>query len=193
MSPAARAVGIAAFVTSAAVGLYSIAAVLDRWPELVIAAWGASLGAGMAINGIALREMDAHGATTAGERRRDLTAAVQHQLCTFVVAVAAWQIAATESFGWAAAAVIAGVAWAWTFPRLVGAMERATSTDAMRAYLRAFQLVVIVFVATLIYASIALDTVWLWRPKVPADVQAVLWLLVLEFSGLPLTLVALTR
>ena len=37
MTPAQRAIGGAAFVVTVALGLYSVAATVDRWPELVIA------------------------------------------------------------------------------------------------------------------------------------------------------------
>ena len=190
MSPASRAIGIAAFVIAAALALYAVAATADRWPSLVIAAWGAALGAGMAINGIARREMEVADAAAAPDARLDRTAALQHQICTAIVALAAWQTAERESAGWAAVTMISAVAWAWTFPRLVAQLERAPLVTCLRAYATAFQTMAVLAAIACIYGSIALDTAWLWRPAVPAHLQAFVWLAILEFPGLPLTLVA---
>jgi hypothetical protein len=191
-SPAGRAIGIAAFVVSASLAVYATAAVLDRWGELVIAAWGAALGAGMAINGIIWRELDFDGASTT-DLGVERMAGVQHQVCSLLTAIGAWQTAETEAWGWAAATVIIGVGWALTFSRLVAGIEHASVRNGMRIYGFAFQLVTIVAALGLIYASIALETPWLWRPTVPADLQAFVWLTVLEFAGLPLTLLACAR
>jgi hypothetical protein len=191
MTPAERAIGAAAFVVTVALGLYAVAATLDRWPELVIAAWGAALGAGMAINGIALREMDFDGPAEPGDQPRpDRIAAVRHQVCTALVAISAWQTAEREHLAWAAATVVLGLAWAWTLPRLVTAMERASMKTCLRAYYRAFQISALVAAIGFIYASIAQETLWLWRPAAPANLQAFVWLAILEFAGLPLTLIA---
>lgn len=191
MTPAGRAIGIAALLVSVALGLYSVAATLDRWPELVIAAWGAALGAGMAINGIALRELDFAGAPdSSSDRTSDPIAAVRHQLCTVLVAICAWQTAEREEIGWAAATVLLGVVWVWTIPRLVAALERASMRTCLHAYYRSFLFAAVVTAMACVYASVALETVWLWKPATPADLQAFVWLAILEFAGLPLTLIA---
>jgi hypothetical protein len=191
MSPAERAIGIAAAVTAAALAVYSVAATLDRWPDLVIAAWGGALGAGMAINGIALREMDVESDRVADTpSSRHWFAAAHHQICTALVAVAAWQTAAAESFAWAAATVVLGVAWAWTITRLVSTLERAGPRDALHAFYRAFRAAAITLAVAAMYASVALESTWLWRPSAPADLQGFVWLAVLEFAGLPATLMA---
>jgi hypothetical protein len=191
MTPAGRAIGVAAFVVSVALGLYSVAATVDRWPEVVIAAWGAALGAGMAINGIALREIDFAGARDATtDAAPDRVAAVQHQACAVLVAISAWQTAQREQIGWAAATVMLGVVWAWTIPRLVSAMERASVRICLYAYYRSFLILTVAATIAVIYASVALENLWLWRPQAPADLQAFVWLAILEFAGLPLTLVA---
>jgi hypothetical protein len=194
MTPAARAIIVAALVVAVALGLYGIAATLDRWPELVIASWGAALGAGMAINGIALREMDVADSTdSALHAPPDRTAALRHQVCTALVAACAWLTAEREQIGWAGATVMLAVVWVWTMPRLVAAMERAPTRVCLEAYARAFQLAAIAGAIALIYASVALDTPWLWRPLLPSNLQFLLWLAILEFAGLPLTLMALRR
>ena len=193
MSPAERAIGIAAAAIVAALAVYSVAATLDRWPDLVIAAWGAALGAGIAINGIALREMDVEaGAAADSASSRHWFAAVQHQICTALVAVAAWQTAAAERFAWAAATIVLGAAWAWTITRLVTSVERAGSGDALHAYYRAFQAAAITLAVAVIYASVALESTWLWRPSAPADLQGFVWFAVLEVAGLPATLIAVS-
>lgn len=193
MTPAQRAIGLAAFVVTVALGLYAVAATLDRWPELVIAAWGAALGAGMAINGIALREMDGapggSGVPPAGGRG----AALRHQLCSILVATAAWQTAEREHLAWALATIGVGFAWAWTLPGLVAAMERARPGACIHAYYGAFRFMAIAAAVGLVYASVALETAWLWKPSTPADLQFAVWLTILEFAGLPLTLVALAN
>jgi hypothetical protein len=109
------------------------------------------------------------------------------------VAIGAWQTAEREHIGWAAATILSAVAWAWTFPRLVMQLERTTLVTCMRAYAHAFQLFAVLMAIGCIYASIALETAWLWRPSVPADLQAFVWVGILEFAGLPLTLVAAKR
>jgi hypothetical protein len=148
---------MAACVVSASLSVYATAAVLDRWGELVIAAWGASLGAGMAINGIIWRELDADtGPAIHGPG--DRMAGVQHQVCSVMTALAAWQTAETEAWGWAAATVIVGIGWGLTFSRLVTRLEHASIRNGMHAYGQAFQIVTIVAAMGLIYASITLDT-----------------------------------
>jgi len=86
---------------------------------------------------------------------------------------------------------LVGIGWAFTFSRLVARLERASSRDGRHAYGQAFQIVTVVAAIGLIYASITLETPWLWRPAVPADLQAFVWLVILEFAGLPLTLLTL--
>jgi hypothetical protein len=189
MTPAGHAIGVAALVVSVALGLYAVAATLDRWPELVIAAWGAALGAGMAINGIALHEMDFDGPATR-QPAPDRTAAVRHQVCTILVALSAWQTAKREQIAWAAATLILGVLWAWTIPRLVAAMERASVRICLYAYYRSFLSAAVVTAMAAIYASVALETAWLWKPATPAELQPFVWLAILEFASLPLTLIA---
>jgi hypothetical protein len=189
MSPAGRAIGIASLVIAVALGVYAVAAALDRWPELVVAAWGAALGAGMAINGIALRELD-FASDTPPSGTPDPIGAVQYQLCTALIAVGAWQTARGEQFGWAAATVIVGVAWSWALSRLANSLETRTLQQGLRAYARSFQLLAVLLGGVLMYASVALETLWLWRPAVPADLQGFVWLVILEFAGLPLTLLA---
>lgn len=189
MSPAQRAVAIAAFVVTVALGLYAAAAAVDRWPELVIAAWGAALGAGMAINAIALREIDFEPETPSAAPPL-VPAAARHQAIALGVALCAWQTAEHQHFAWAAATVALGLGWAWTLPPLVGAMERATTRICLHAYFRSFQIVGVLAAIALVYASVAMETLWLWRPAAPADLQAFVWLAILEFSGLPLTLIA---
>lgn len=189
MSPAQRAVAIAAFVVTVALGLYAAAATVDRWPELVIAAWGAALGAGMAINAIALREIELE-ADSPSAAAPLLPAAARHQAVALAVALCAWQTAEHQHLAWAAATVALGLGWAWTLPPLVGAMERATIKICLHAYFRAFQIIGVLAAVALVYASVAMETLWLWRPAAPADLQAFVWLAILEFSGLPLTLIA---
>jgi hypothetical protein len=184
-SPATRAIGIAGLVVVAALALYSVAATMDRWPALVIGAWGAALGAGMAINGIALREADF--ADEAASARASSTTAFQHQMVIVLVAFTAWRTAVDEHVGWAIATVAGGVGWAWTLCRLAGAIEHANRSDAMRAYFRAFRVVTVLFAVSAIYASVALESTWLWKPGVPADLQWLIWLAILEFPSLPLT------
>jgi hypothetical protein len=191
MSPAARAIGIAALVVVAALTLYAVAATLDRWPELVIAAWGAALGAGMAINGIALREMDFADDATSGVTVTDRIGTLLHQTCVVFVAITAWRTAVDEHMGWAAATIVCGIAWAWTLYRIVGVVERADRRSALRAYFRAFQVVAVLLAVCAIYASIALESPWLWRPTVPADLQWLVWLAILEFASLPITFLVL--
>jgi hypothetical protein len=190
MTPAQRAIGAAAFVVTVALGLYAAAATLDRWPELVVAAWGAALGAGMAINGIALKEMDFEGPDGILTPEPDRFAAARHQLCAALVAVSAWQTAEGERLGWAIATVICGLAWAWTLPPLVAVMERASARACLHAFYRSFQIFAVLAAVGLVYASVALETLWLWRPATPADLQVFVWLGILEFAGLPLSLVA---
>lgn len=191
MSPAARAIGIAAFVVVAALALYAVAATLDRWPELVIAAWGAALGAGMAINGIALREMDVADDAPAAVSAADGIATLQHQICVVFVAITAWRTAVDEHIGWAAATIVCGIAWAWTLSRAAAVIERADRRAALRAYFRAFQVAALLVAVSAIYASIALESAWLWRPTVPADLQWLVWLAILESASLPLTFLVL--
>jgi hypothetical protein len=191
MTPAQRAIGVAAFVVTVALGLYAAAATLDRWPELVVAAWGAALGAGMAINGIALKEMDFEGQDgVVAPQAPDRFAAGRHHLCAVLVAISAWQTAEGERVGWAVATVIFGLAWAWTLPPLVAVMERASTRACLHAFYRSFQIFAVVASVGLVYASVALETLWLWRPATPADLQVFVWLGILEFAGLPLSLVA---
>ena len=191
MSPAARAIGIAALVVVAALALYAVAATLDRWPELVIAAWGAALGAGMAINGIALREMDVADDAPAAVSAADGIATLQHQICVVFVAITAWRTAVDEHFGWAAATIVCGIAWAWTLSRAAAVIERVDRRAALRAYFRAFQVAALLVAVSAIYASIALESAWLWRPTVPADLQWLVWLAILESASLPLTFLVL--
>jgi hypothetical protein len=191
MSPAARAIGIAALVVVTALALYSVAATLDRWPEVVIAAWGAALGAGMAINGIALREMDFADETPSATGATDWIRTLQHQVCVVFVAITAWRTAVDEHMGWAAATIVCGLAWAWTLSRIVGVIEHTGRRAALRAYFRAFQVLALLFAMSVIYASIALESLWLWRPAVPADLQWLVWLAILEFTSLPITFLAL--
>ena len=185
MSPAARAIGIAALVVVAALALYAVAATLDRWPELVIAAWGAALGAGMAINGIALREMDFADDVASGVTPADGMRTLQHQICVVFVAITAWRTAVDEHMGWAAATIVCGLGWAWTLTRLVGLIENASRRQALRAYYRAFQVLAVSLAVGGIYSSIAMESPWLWRPAVPADLQWLVWLTILESASLP--------
>jgi hypothetical protein len=170
MSPAQRAVAIAAFVVTVALGLYAAAAAVDRWPELVIAACGEP--------------------ETPSAAPPLVPAAARHQAIALGVALCAWQTAEHQHFAWAAATVALGLGWAWTLPPLVGAMERATTRICLHAYFRSFQIVGVLAAIALVYASVAMETLWLWRPAAPADLQAFVWLAILEFSGLPLTLIA---
>jgi hypothetical protein len=190
MTPAQRAITVAAFVVTVALGLYAAAATVDRWPELVIAAWGGALGAGMAINGIGLREMDFDGSETTAVHAPDRSAAIRHQVCAGLVALCAWQTAERAHLAWAVATVVLGLIWAWTLPSLVANMERASMRACLHAYYRSFQIIGVAAAVSVIYASVALETLWLWRPTTPADLQMFVWLGILEFAGLPLTLVA---
>jgi hypothetical protein len=130
------------------------------------------------------------GAERAHEAPPDRLAAVRHQICTVLVAISAWQTAERQHIAWAAATIVLGLAWAWSVPRLVAAMEGASTRTCLRAYSRSFQVIAVIAALTLIYASVALDSAWLWRPQAPADLQAFVWLAVLEFAGLPLTSIA---
>jgi hypothetical protein len=192
LSPAARAISIAAVVVVAALTIYATAATLDRWPDLVIVAWGAALGAGMAINGIVLRELDFDD-EGAAKPATGWRAPLLHQVSVALVAVAAWRTATNERFEWAAVTVVCGVAWAWTLYRLLDTIERADRRDALRAYSRAFTVLAVLFAVCVIYASVALESRWLWRPTVPADLQWLVWLMILEFTSLPLTWLRLPR
>jgi hypothetical protein len=178
-------------VVVVALAVYAIAATVDRWPELVIAAWGAALGAGLAINRIALHELDISrdGATAA--RAAGRAAVLQHQFSLVVVAITAWQTAAIEHVAWAAATIVCGFTWAWTLSRVAAELQHATRTDAMFAYFRAFQVVAVLFAVAGIYASVALESPWLWRPAAPAELQWLVWLTILEFASLPLTFLVL--
>ena len=60
----------------------------------------------------------------------------------------------------------------------------------MRALFNTLRIVGVLAAIALVYASVAMETLWLWRPAAPADLQAFVWLAILEFSGLPLTLIA---
>ena len=131
-------------MVTVALGLYSVAATVDRWPELVIAAWGAALGAGMAVNGIALRELDFDSPPGESPQVPNRVAAARHQLCSLAVALSAWQTAEHEHAAWAAATVVFGLLWAWTLPPLVAAMERATARTCLHAYYRSFQIMTVV-------------------------------------------------
>src|SRR5262245_45918750 len=111
MTPAQRAITVAAFVVTVALGLYAAAATVDRWPELVIAAWGGALGAGVAINGIALREMDFDGPDASAVQASGRFAAFRHQLCAALVALCAWQTAERAQLVWAVATVVLGMVW----------------------------------------------------------------------------------
>jgi hypothetical protein len=177
-------------VVTVALGFYSVAATFDRWPELVIAGWGAALGAGMAVNGIAFREIDSAGQATVEPQAANRVAAARHQLCAVLVALSAWQTAEHQHIAWGSATVVLGLVWAWTLPPLVTAMERASARTCLHAYYRSFQIMTLVAAIALMYASVTLETVWLWKPGVPADLQAFVWLAILEFSGLPLSLIA---
>ena len=190
MTPAQRAITVAALVVTAALGIYAVAATVDRWPELVVAAWGAALGAGMAINGIALRELDFKGPELSGPPMPKRLAAARHQVCAALVALSAWQTADREYGAWAVAAVVFGLAWAWTLAPLVAAMEGASARTCLHAYYRSFQVSAVTAAVALVYASVAIETPWLWRPQAPADLQVIVWLSILEFAGLPLTLMA---
>lgn len=194
MTPAGRAITVAAFVVSVALGLYAVAATLDRWPELVVAAWGAALGAGIAINGIALREMDFDGRSDSRpDPAPDPVGAAFHQMCALLVAISAWQTAEREQVAWGAATVVLGLAWAWTLPRLVEAMERASTYACLHAYYRSFQFFGVAIAIGVMYASIAVESPSLWRPGAPADLQLLVWLAILEVCSLPLTLIAIRR
>ena len=190
LSPAARAISIAAVVVVAALAVYATAATLDRWPDLVIIAWGAALGSGMAINGIVLRELD-FADELAETPAIGRSAPLLHQVSVAAVALAAWRAAADEHFGWVAVTVVCGAAWAWTLYRLLDSIERADRRDALRAYSRAFNVLAILFAVCVIYASVALESRWLWRPTVPADLQWLVWLMILEFTSLPITFAVL--
>jgi hypothetical protein len=191
MSPAARAIRVAGFAIAVAFVLYLISATLDRWPEVVLAAWGAALGAGMAINGIMFREAEfASSFDASADPPHDSAGAAQHQICTLLASIAAWRTAATEAVAWALAAAILIVAWAWSLQRLTQNIEAASSRTFSGAYFRAFRVAALTLAAAGIYASIATESSWLWKPAVPADLQLPVWLAILEFASLPLTLIA---
>jgi hypothetical protein len=144
----------------------------------------------MAINGIVLRELD-FADEVAAKPAIGWTAPLLHQVSVVLVAAAAWRTATDERFAWAAVTVVCGAAWAWTLYRLLGAIERADRRDALRAYSRAFNILAVLFAVCVIYASVALESRWLWRPSVPADLQWLVWLMIMEFTSLPITFAVL--
>jgi hypothetical protein len=185
-SPIRHTIGVAGTVVVVAIAAYAVAATLDRWPELVVAAWGASLGAGLAINRIAYRELDwPDDVPTASAA--DWPTALQLQTSLLLVATTAWQTAVAEHFAWAAATVICALVWAWTLSRVAAQLEHATRVDALRAYFRSFQMVAVLLAVCVIYASVAIESPWLWRPSTPADLQWLVWFAILEFASLPVT------
>ena len=190
-SPVGRAIGAAGMVVVVAVAAYSVAATLDRWPELVIGAWGAALGAGFAINRIALRETDWPGDDAPARPAPNRTAGLHHQVCVLFVAITAWRTAVVEHFGWAAATVACAWAWAWTLSRVAAHLEHATRADALRAYFRSFLTVAVLLAVAVIYASVAIESPRLWRPATPADLQWVVWFAILQFASLPATFLVL--
>jgi hypothetical protein len=190
-SPVHRAIGAAGMVVVVAVAAYSVAATLDRWPDLVIGAWGAALGAGLAINRIALRETDWPSEEPADRPATKWTAGLQHQICVLFVAIAAWQTAVVEHFAWAAATVACAWAWAWTLSRVAAQLEHATRMDALRAYFRSFLTVAVLLAVSVIYASVAIEAPRLWRPATPADLQWLVWFAILQFASLPATFLVL--
>ena len=185
-SAARRAIGVASIAVVVAIAAYAIAATLDRWPELVIGAWGGALGAGMAINRIALHEMDFADERSASASS-DWSRVLQHQICVVFVSITAWRTARDEHIGWAAATVVCAIAWAWTLYRIVPAIERANRRAALRAYFSAFQVFAVSIAVSAIYASVATESAWLWRPTAPADLQWFVWAAVLELTSLPPT------
>ncbi|MGQ0735759.1 MAG: hypothetical protein ACT4QD_19155 [Acidobacteriota bacterium] len=196
-SPAAGAIGIAAGVIAGALAVVAALSVADAWPAVVLAAFGAALGAGVSINTIHARVLDGAQPTATALDPRAAAAsrrlAVVHQL-TIVLVVAAIVVAGvTENGWWWLAAAVAGAGWAAALFRLAGHLERHECPAGGSAYPRAFQLGLLAAALWLTYGAIAADTPWLWRPVRWDDFQGPIWAVVLEIAGLPLTLSALQR
>ncbi|MGE3276500.1 MAG: hypothetical protein AB7O67_15410 [Vicinamibacterales bacterium] len=196
-SPAARALSAAGLVIGIALAVYAGVAALDDWPQVVVAALGAVLGAGVAVNAIVSRDIDPWRLPPGPSARG---AAWAHQATVVAVAGAVAAAGLTENPWWLALFVAAGALWLLTFRQLVAIVaaddprppeKRPVETPPPSVYPRAFQAVTLAFAFALLYAAIAADTPWLWRPAIWDDYQAALWLVLLEFSSLPLTLAGL--
>jgi hypothetical protein len=196
-SPAARALSAAGLAIAAALAIYAAASAADTLPAIVVATLGAVLGAGVAVNAIAARDIDPWPLPPGPPARRQ---AGLHQ-ATIVAAVGAVTAAGvTENGWWLAAFVSAGALWLLTFRQLVAIIaaddprppdERPVEGPPPSVYPRAFTVAMLVSAVALLYLGVASDTPWLWHPTIWDDYQGALWLVLLEFSSLPLTLAAL--
>jgi hypothetical protein len=183
-SPVQNAVGAASLVILIAMVLFSVAAYADAWPALVMMAYGAALGAGVAINAITARGLDMSASTSTAA-----TPAALLQGLTLATPIAlAWSLWLDDRRLLIVPVVLAGV-WSWQLWLLTGVLERGGSESADGSvYRQAFQLMTLAFVICLLYGAVATDTPWLWRPTVWDHFQGPIWFVVLEFAALPLSL-----
>lgn len=196
-SPAARAISIAGLVVFLGLLLYAGADAAGRWPSVLLAALGAVLGAGVASNAIVARDVDPWRLPPGPPAR---PAAWAHQAAVVAVASAVAAAGITANPWWLAAAVSAGALWLLTFRRLVAIVAaddprppeaRPVEIPPQSVYVPAFQLATVALALGLLYGGMATDWPWLWRPTTWDDFQGPLWLVLLEFASLPLTLAAM--
>jgi len=211
-SPAGQAIGMASGVVLAATVIYLGTAAADALPELMLAAIGAVLGAGVAINAIVARDLDRSippwpdgwqprlaGVPLRGARAR-LGVIVGLHLAVVGVAAAVQTAGVREDWRWLLVANGCAVAW-WALTRALvdvaappepvdGPTAPARSYDGASVFALAFVLAAVTFAVVLLYAAIAADTPWLPSPRLWDHYQGVLWFVLLEFVALPLALVA---
>ncbi|MGE0039561.1 MAG: hypothetical protein AB7H88_14335 [Vicinamibacterales bacterium] len=196
-SPAARALSAAGLAISFALAVYAAVAAADTLPAILVAALGAVLGAGVAVNAIAARDLDPWPPPPGPPAERQ---AWLHQGALVAAVGAVSAAGVTENPWWLAAFVSAGALWLLTFRQLVAIVaaddprppeQRPVEAPPPSVYPRAFGVAMLAAAMGLLYLGVAADTPWLWRPAIWDDYQGALWLVLLEFSSLPLTLVAL--
>lgn len=211
-SPAGRAIAIATAVVLVALLVYVATAAVDAFPALLLAAIGAVLGAGVGINTIVARDLDqrrpevpagwtpsAAGLPVRHPRAQRAALAAVHG-AILAVAVTLQLLGLTEQGAWLAGTVVAGAAWfaaiqlaaqlAAPPERLEIAPERPIETAGPSVFATAFVAAAVALALAVLYLAVAGDSPWMPTPRLWDHYQGVLWLVLLEFVSLPLTLVA---